>query len=69
MSAPTIVRVTFEDEGRSYVYRDPGLGLRFGDRVEVPWGPFRATGVVIGFGRRGYDGPIRDVYVRLEEAE
>lgn len=61
-----------EGTGGSYAYRWPlELGKpKVGDRVWVPVEDFGLVeGVVTGFGRNGYDGPLKLVHRKATEKE
>ena len=65
--ATSVVQVRFNNgySSRTYSYRDPSGSLAVGDRVivDTPWG--EAEVEVVGHGRGGYDGDLRDVIAKV----
>ena len=50
MLAQVIVDIVHENVAHTFTYRVPeGMALSVGQRVEVPFGPRRKEGVVVGF--------------------
>lgn len=70
MLAQVIVDIVHEQVAHTFTYRVPeGMALSVGQRVEVPFGPRRKEGVVVGFTQTADvpEGKLRDVIAPLED--
>ena len=70
MLAQVIVDIVHENVAHTFTYRVPqGMELSVGQRVEVPFGPRRKEGVVVGFDQHTDVPPdrLRDIIAPLED--
>lgn len=70
MLAQVIVDIVHENVAHTFTYRIPeGMELSVGQRVEVPFGPMRKEGVVVGFDQTEEVPPekLRDILAPLED--